>query len=356
MADGAAGDTMNTASRMESTCPPGLIQVSKSTWDLLRESDERIMDHPNGSGRGHSALVVTEESDWCPTGGVEVKGKGVLETYLWTPPEAFLQSPCNPAAFAKIVDVKKKKDPSRNPLTSLVNSMMNSKPLHPAHVDNPSSSLRRPDASLMVLGPTAWDRRHADSNGPLPKVESSGSNTAGGLVVPIMGNSGSLFHPLASQLVRTHSTPTLAPRVSSSPQADYGEFHHAVSLDVINSGAHANDLGISVALLQMCRMSMQGGTGSSINGSERGLAIDGSLPAMGSHYSGNLSAMSNILRGSVGSSGLQRRSTVAGPSGMQPVEEERVMERQGSKDSDEEMLDVLMTHESFSRLEKPRKL
>ncbi|GIL63841.1 hypothetical protein Vafri_17834 [Volvox africanus] len=52
------GDTINTASRMESTCPYGRIQVSAATH----------------------ALVPDE--DWEPTGGVQVKGKGIMETYL----------------------------------------------------------------------------------------------------------------------------------------------------------------------------------------------------------------------------------------------------------------------------------
>ncbi|GLC33991.1 hypothetical protein PLESTM_000141600 [Pleodorina starrii] len=52
------GDTINTASRMESTCPYGRIQVSAATH----------------------ALVQGE--DWEPTGGVQVKGKGIMETYL----------------------------------------------------------------------------------------------------------------------------------------------------------------------------------------------------------------------------------------------------------------------------------
>ncbi|GFR43934.1 hypothetical protein Agub_g5072, partial [Astrephomene gubernaculifera] len=53
------GDTVNTASRMESTCPPGAIHVSSDTRALL--SNEA----------------------WLPTGGVQVKGKGLLETYVW---------------------------------------------------------------------------------------------------------------------------------------------------------------------------------------------------------------------------------------------------------------------------------
>ncbi|GIM05972.1 hypothetical protein Vretimale_10384, partial [Volvox reticuliferus] len=53
------GDTVNTASRMESTGSPGCIHVSQSTYELLRDEA------------------------WVPTGGIEVKGKGLMQTYLW---------------------------------------------------------------------------------------------------------------------------------------------------------------------------------------------------------------------------------------------------------------------------------
>lgn len=53
---------MNTASRMESTCQPGRIHVSAATKQLLQH--ER----------------------WQATGGVMVKGKGMMETYLWEQP------------------------------------------------------------------------------------------------------------------------------------------------------------------------------------------------------------------------------------------------------------------------------
>eukprot|EP00200_Dunaliella_tertiolecta_P012851 CAMPEP_0202391218 /NCGR_PEP_ID=MMETSP1127-20130417/91720_1 /ASSEMBLY_ACC=CAM_ASM_000462 /TAXON_ID=3047 /ORGANISM="Dunaliella tertiolecta, Strain CCMP1320" /LENGTH=807 /DNA_ID=CAMNT_0048993637 /DNA_START=585 /DNA_END=3009 /DNA_ORIENTATION=- len=56
------GDTMNTASRMESTGLPGRIHVSETTHKLLQ----------------HTEL-------WEPTGGVEVKGKGKMQTFLWLP-------------------------------------------------------------------------------------------------------------------------------------------------------------------------------------------------------------------------------------------------------------------------------
>jgi len=55
------GDTMNTASRMESTGVPGRIHVSEVTRKLL------------------------SHEEWEPTGGVEVKGKGKMESYLWIP-------------------------------------------------------------------------------------------------------------------------------------------------------------------------------------------------------------------------------------------------------------------------------
>ncbi|GIL52795.1 hypothetical protein Vafri_8471 [Volvox africanus] len=56
------GDTINTASRMESTGVPGAIHVSQATRDL------------------------TPSEPWEPTGGVEAKGKGLLQTFLLRPP------------------------------------------------------------------------------------------------------------------------------------------------------------------------------------------------------------------------------------------------------------------------------
>ncbi|GLC40879.1 hypothetical protein PLESTB_000013200 [Pleodorina starrii] len=61
------GDTVNTASRMESTGVAGCVHASESAFELLRE-------------------VAEAEGGWAPTGGIEVKGKGVMQTHLWTPP------------------------------------------------------------------------------------------------------------------------------------------------------------------------------------------------------------------------------------------------------------------------------
>ncbi|KXZ52429.1 hypothetical protein GPECTOR_9g473 [Gonium pectorale] len=55
------GDTVNTASRMESTCEPGAIHASAATAALL------------------------PDEAWAPTGGVQVKGKGEMQTFLWRP-------------------------------------------------------------------------------------------------------------------------------------------------------------------------------------------------------------------------------------------------------------------------------
>jgi class 3 adenylate cyclase len=56
------GDTVNIASRMESHGIPGAIQVSESTYDLLQ--DKYIFEK-----RGED---------------IDVKGKGIMSTYLLT--------------------------------------------------------------------------------------------------------------------------------------------------------------------------------------------------------------------------------------------------------------------------------
>jgi adenylate cyclase len=53
------GDTVNTASRPESHGVPGRIQVSRSTYERLRD-----------------------RYDFEPRGEVELKGKGMVETWL----------------------------------------------------------------------------------------------------------------------------------------------------------------------------------------------------------------------------------------------------------------------------------
>ncbi|KAL6758111.1 nucleotide cyclase [Haematococcus lacustris] len=56
------GDTVNTASRMESTGLPGRLQVSQATFQLLPPERQR--------------------TEWEERGSVLVKGKGIMSTYL----------------------------------------------------------------------------------------------------------------------------------------------------------------------------------------------------------------------------------------------------------------------------------
>lgn len=58
------GDTMNTASRMESTCPSNTVQVTEPVYNLM----------------DHDSLPVALR--WRMTEGVDVKGKGVMTTYV----------------------------------------------------------------------------------------------------------------------------------------------------------------------------------------------------------------------------------------------------------------------------------
>ena len=55
------GDTVNTASRMESTGVPGRIQVSEATYDMVCDDSS---------------------FQWEERGSVEIKGKGKMKTYL----------------------------------------------------------------------------------------------------------------------------------------------------------------------------------------------------------------------------------------------------------------------------------
>lgn len=63
------GDTVNTSSRMESTCPHGKIQVSSSTYALL--SDASVDEN------GNSISYKFEDR-----GMIDVKGKGEMHTYI----------------------------------------------------------------------------------------------------------------------------------------------------------------------------------------------------------------------------------------------------------------------------------
>ena len=63
---GLFGDTVNTASRMESTGLPMAVHISEATWDLL---------------------PVVSKAKFIHRGAIEVKGKGPMSTYLMSPNE-----------------------------------------------------------------------------------------------------------------------------------------------------------------------------------------------------------------------------------------------------------------------------
>ncbi|KXZ56609.1 hypothetical protein GPECTOR_1g549 [Gonium pectorale] len=67
------GDTVNTASRMESAGVPGAVHASATTFAALQSSAAGANRAGDGCDR------------WEPTGGIEVKGKGMMQTYIWRP-------------------------------------------------------------------------------------------------------------------------------------------------------------------------------------------------------------------------------------------------------------------------------
>jgi len=83
------GDTVNTASRMESHAQPGTVQVTERTYQCLREEYELLQ-----------------------RGTIEVKGKGPMRTYLLvrrrsyndTPPRSRHSQPTAPTTSAEMDD------------------------------------------------------------------------------------------------------------------------------------------------------------------------------------------------------------------------------------------------------------
>merc|ERR1712048_789449 len=71
------GDTVNTASRMESTSPPGALQVSKQTWELLCAATAmHVMASSLPLPDGEEG-----EMQWRAV-NLRIKGKGLMRTHV----------------------------------------------------------------------------------------------------------------------------------------------------------------------------------------------------------------------------------------------------------------------------------
>ena len=62
------GDAVNTASRMESNSEEMRMHISKSTYECLEREKQR-------------GKIFSMDWELVPRGGVEIKGKGLMETW-----------------------------------------------------------------------------------------------------------------------------------------------------------------------------------------------------------------------------------------------------------------------------------
>ena len=76
----------------------GCIQVSSSTYHLLGSSSSEELN----TAAYPTVASPLNPSEWTTTGGMEIKGKGLMETWIWSPPETGFFDQPPPAVALKV--------------------------------------------------------------------------------------------------------------------------------------------------------------------------------------------------------------------------------------------------------------
>ncbi|KAG1671140.1 hypothetical protein FOA52_005394 [Chlamydomonas sp. UWO 241] len=169
------GDTMNTASRMESTGAPGRIHVSESARSML-----------DGGGPD------LPQYQWSVTGGVAIKGKGIMQSHLWVPDAANTSGGVPPALIRAASPRKQAHAPPPPPPTWQALSAVHEE----SNVGANAGATSR--ARMSTLGAGLWETVSVASSAsasPLGNAVRSSFERAGGSAPLLHGaapNSGSL--------------------------------------------------------------------------------------------------------------------------------------------------------------------